>query len=95
MLDLEFISNEVSRVAKDYPIERVSLFGSYAKGCATEHSDVDLLVEFTSLMVSLLTISSIKQKLEETLGVSVDLVHAPVPEGSFLDVGEQVLVYAR
>jgi predicted nucleotidyltransferase len=33
-----------SRIKKDYSAERVILFGSYAKGNATEDSDVDLLV---------------------------------------------------
>ena len=33
-----------SRIKKDYRAERVILFGSYAKGNATEDSDVDLLV---------------------------------------------------
>jgi predicted nucleotidyltransferase len=33
-----------SRIKKEYRAERVILFGSYAKGNATEDSDVDLLV---------------------------------------------------
>ncbi len=33
-----------SRIKKEYRAERVILFGSYAKGDATEDSDVDLLV---------------------------------------------------
>jgi predicted nucleotidyltransferase len=32
------------KIKKDYHAERVILFGSYAKGNATEDSDVDLLV---------------------------------------------------
>ena len=32
------------KIKKDYRAERVILFGSYAKGDATEDSDVDLLV---------------------------------------------------
>ena len=32
------------RIKKEYHAERVILFGSYAKGEATEDSDVDLLV---------------------------------------------------
>ena len=33
-----------NRIKKEYRAERVILFGSYAKGNATEDSDVDLLV---------------------------------------------------
>ena len=95
MLDIAEIAIGVQEVAADYPVERVELFGSYAQDRATEKSDVDLLVEFTSLAVSLLTLSSMRRKLEQRLGVSVDLVHLPLPEGSFLEVGDTVMLYER
>lgn len=93
MLAFSDIAGSVGEVAKCYPIRRVDLFGSYAEGRQTEKSDVDLLVEFTSAAVSLLTLSALRQQLEDKLGVSVDLVHAPLPEGSFLDIGNTVTVY--
>jgi len=36
------VSNYVSDVRKIMPIDRVFLFGSYAKGTATKYSDVDI-----------------------------------------------------
>lgn len=36
------VKNYVSDVRKIMPIDKVILFGSFAKGTATEHSDVDL-----------------------------------------------------
>lgn len=95
MLDVGTIADGVRDVVVDYPVERVELFGSYAKDQATENSDVDLLIEFTSVAISLLTLSALRRKLEGRLGVSVDLVHAPLPEGSFLDTSTRVLVYER
>ena len=95
MLDVGTIADGVRDVVVDYPVERVELFGSYAKDQATEKSDVDLLIEFTSVAISLLTLSALRRKLEDRLGVSVDLVHAPLPEGSFLDTSTRVLVYER
>lgn len=95
MLDVSAIADGVSEVAADYPVERVELFGSYAQNRATEKSDVDLLVEFTSLAVSLLTIASMRRRLERRLGVSVDLIHVPLPENSFLEIGETVTLYER
>lgn len=94
MLEIADIASGVLEVAVDYPVERIELFGSYAQGSATEKSDVDLLVEFTSLAVSLLTISSMRRKLEQKLGVPVDLIHAPLPEDSFLEVGNTVILYS-
>lgn len=95
MLDMTDIAAGVKEVVADYPVERVELFGSYAENRATDKSDVDLLVEFTSLAVSLLTIASLRRRLEKRLGVSVDLVHIPLPQNSFLEVGETVMLYER
>ena len=38
----EIVTNYVSDVKKAMPIDRVFLFGSYAKGTATDHSDIDI-----------------------------------------------------
>ena len=95
MLAVAEIADGVKEVAADYPVERIELFGSYAQNRATDNSDVDLLVEFTSLAVSLLTLSSLRRNLEYRLGVSVYLVHLRLHEGSFLDVGETVMLYER
>lgn len=95
MLDLPTIAESVSEAARDYPIKRIDLFGSYACNNQTAASDVDLLVEFTSLAVSLLTLSSLRMHLEEKLGVPVDLLHAPLPKDSFIEIGETVTLYER
>lgn len=38
----EVIRNYISDVKRIMPIDKVILFGSYAKGTATKYSDVDL-----------------------------------------------------
>ena len=73
MLDIETIAKGVQESIRDYPVKKIELFGSYAENRQTEESDVDLLVEFTSLAVSLLVIASLRNRLENSLGVSVDL----------------------
>lgn len=45
MLSLNYIKEKVAEAAKDNGIGKVYLFGSYARGNATETSDVDLRVE--------------------------------------------------
>ena len=94
MLDLRQIENAVRSALDGYDVTSVVLFGSYADGSQDEQSDIDLIVEFGAGAVSLLTISSLRQKIEDALGVPVDLVHGPVPEGSFLEVGRTVELYA-
>lgn len=44
VLSLEEIAQKCAGVFSDYPVESCTLFGSYAKGEATEASDIDLLV---------------------------------------------------
>ncbi len=39
---MDVIRNYVADVKKAMPIDRAYLFGSHAKGTATEHSDIDL-----------------------------------------------------
>lgn len=95
MLDIQSIAHKVHQAVQDYPVKKVELFGSYAQRKQTEASDVDLLVEFNSLAVSLLTISALRNRLEDELGLNVDLVHAPLPADSFLDIGETVTLYER
>ena len=40
------IRNVVNELKDAYELRKVSIFGSYADGRATEKSDLDLLVEF-------------------------------------------------
>lgn len=95
MLDIETIAKGVQESIRDYPVKKIELFGSYAENRQTEESDVDLLIEFTSLAVSLLVIASLRNRLENSLGVSVDLIHAPIPEDSVLEVGKRVMLYEQ
>ena len=46
MLTLNEIKETVSRLVEDYPVRRVILIGSYARGDATEKSDVDLIIDY-------------------------------------------------
>jgi predicted nucleotidyltransferase len=45
MLTTDQIKETVSDYFKDKPVKKVYLFGSYARGEASEESDVDLLVD--------------------------------------------------
>ena len=45
MLSIEEIKTIVIPLITVHPVRRVILFGSYARGDATEHSDVDLVID--------------------------------------------------
>jgi predicted nucleotidyltransferase len=71
---LEIIAHNRDRLAKDYGIKSLALFGSVARNEAAPGSDVDLLVEFDR-PVGLFHLSRTQHYLESILGISkVDLV---------------------
>lgn len=59
-------------LSKRYGVNRLGIFGSTARDEATSSSDLDVVVEMPPL--GLWESVGFQQELEETLGVSVDLV---------------------
>lgn len=93
MLTMQQILDGVSLVAQEYPIKKAELFGSYANGTNHSDSDVDLLLEFHSPRVSLLTLNSIKYRLEDIFQTDVDIVHGPLRDDSMLEIDRRVSLY--
>jgi predicted nucleotidyltransferase len=60
------------KYAKQYGIEEIGLFGSYARGEAKRESDVDVFVRLK--YSNLFLLSRIRIELEELLGVHTDVV---------------------
>ena len=59
-------------------VQRLSLFGSLARGEAGPDSDVDLAVEFNpEAQVGIFHFAQINARLRQLLGVAVDLVGEP------------------
>lgn len=94
MLTIKRITEIVSDVAREYDVKKITLFGSYADGRNTAQSDIDLLVEFNRENVSLLTIASLKYRLEELFGVDVDVIHAPLDKDAMIMLQRMVEIYA-
>lgn len=93
-LTIEDIKKTVAEIASEYNLTKVSLFGSRARGNFRADSDVDLLVEFTTEAVSLLKIISLKHRLEDIWHLNVDVIHAPIPEDSILEIDKEIKIYA-
>lgn len=93
MLTIGKIKEGIHTVAKEYPIKKVDLFGSYADGTNNEKSDVDLLVEFITASISLLTLNALKYRLEEIYNIEVDVIHAPLDEDAMIEIGKVVPLY--
>lgn len=94
MLTIDNIVYAATTAAKEFPIKKILLFGSYAENEQTEQSDVDFLVEFKDPAVSLLTLSALKNRMQELLNTEVDIVRIPLTKNALIEPGKVVEVYA-
>ena len=89
----EVIKEKVLSIVEEYPVKRIVLFGSRAEETNRENSDVDLIMEFLE-PISLFALSDIRLRLEEILGLEVDIIHGPIREGDLIEVGKEIELYA-
>ena len=72
---IEQLRERIAPVAIKYGLAAVYLFGSYAKGEATELSDVDILVDKTgTALKGLFAVGGLYNDLSEAVGKQIDLV---------------------
>lgn len=72
MLDIEKIKDKCFEIFKNYKINYCYLFGSYAKGNATEKSDIDLLI---STEITGMKFYGLVEELRENLKKNVDVLN--------------------
>lgn len=77
--------DEIIAVAKRYGASDVRIFGSIARGDATESSDVDFVVRFEPGR-SLFDQGGLLIELRELLGVKVDVVSEGALSGRFGEI---------
>ena len=72
---IEDIRTIVTPIARKHGIPAVFLFGSYARGTATEKSDIDLLIDTRGTAIrTLLQLGGVYCELEEALQKPIDLL---------------------
>jgi len=93
---IEQIKEHITPVAQNYGVKRVMLFGSYARGEATEDSDIDLHV-YCGNIRGLFELSGFRLDLIDALGKNVDLVTHGGMRRKFYDRirNEEVLLYGN
>lgn len=69
---MDEIADKVRPIAEVYDIDKIYLFGSYARGEATEESDIDMYIEFTKPLG--LRYCSFVSDIEKRLGKCVDII---------------------
>lgn len=72
---IEQIKERIVPIAEKYRLPAVYLFGSYARGEATDTSDVDILVDKTgTALKGLLAMGGLYNDLSEAVGKPIDLL---------------------
>ena len=95
MLSISTIRDRIIPVCKKYPIQKAYLFGSYARGNATEKSDVDLRIEGD--IKSFFMLGGIYSDLADALGTELDLLSKLPDSEAFKEniKKDEVLLYER
>ena len=83
-------------IAAAYGVKSMRLFGSYARGEATEHSDVDLLIDRGSLR-SGFALGGLYADLRDSLRKELDLVTTQGADAVFLlrIQPDEVMIYEQ
>ena len=88
---LDLLSKTKPELESRYKVQRIALFGSYARGDQSPDSDVDILVEVDPSVG--LAFVDLAERIEEVLGLPVELVsHRAVKPNKMKSV-EQDLIY--
>lgn len=69
----KIIRDHKTLLRERYNINRIGVFGSYARGDTHSGSDVDVLVEFSE-PISLIQLISLENYLSDIIGLKVDVV---------------------
>ena len=71
------MDSELTKILRDFSkqngIEYMAVFGSFARGQATENSDIDILVRFEK-PIGLLALIDLETKLSNLMNRKIDLV---------------------
>ncbi|MDJ0598469.1 MAG: nucleotidyltransferase family protein [Crocosphaera sp.] len=88
---IKFLKQNLT-VIKSYGVTSLAVFGSFARDEAKGSSDLDLLVEFEGV-VSFDNYMELKFFLEDSLGLSVDLVSRKMLKPQLLKSVEKEAIY--
>ena len=76
---------------RKYPVSRLGVFGSYARGEATEKSDIDIAVDISGPMG--LNFVAMAYEIEDLFGIKTDVAPKRAIKKDYLDYVEKDIVY--
>ena len=89
---LHVLRQHKPELQRKYPIGKLGVFGSYARGEATEKSDIDIAVEITGPMG--LDFVTMADEIEELFGIKTDVVPLRAIKPKYLVYVQKDIVYA-
>jgi predicted nucleotidyltransferase len=92
---IDEIADIVAPVAKEYGVERVFLFGSYARGSQNAESDIDFRIDGGKIR-TLFKLAEFYEDLKEHIATPIDVLTTEALEDDFLShiKDEELLLYA-
>ena len=88
---LSVLAKDKPELQRQFKVQKIALFGSYARGQQREDSDVDIFVEVDPTIG--LEFVTLARKLEELLQMSVDLVSSRAIKPRHREIIERDLIY--
>ena len=89
---LQTLRSHMPELQRKYPIGKLGVFGSYARGEATEKSDIDIAVEITGSMG--LNFVAMANEIEDLFGKKTDVVPLRSIKPQYLQFVQKDIVYA-
>ena len=68
---LNYLSSHKKEFQKEFEVEKIGLFGSYARNEANDNSDIDI---FVHMKPDLFKLIELKEQIEEDLQKRVDII---------------------
>jgi predicted nucleotidyltransferase len=88
---LEKLRQHKPELQRKYPVSRIGIFGSYARGEATADSDIDIAVEISATMG--LNFVAMADEIENLFGIKTDVVPKRSIKPEYLHNVEKDIVY--
>lgn len=88
---LQILKHYKPQLQKKYPVSQIGVFGSYAKGEATDKSDIDIVVELSGPMG--LNFVAMADEIEAFFGIKTDVVTKRSIKPEYMQFIEKDIVY--
>ena len=87
LYEIDEIRRIIAPIAQKYGVRKLSVFGSYARGDATEESDLDFHIIDRGTLHGLIHLAGFELALEEMFNIPVDVV---TTDSLFDDIREKI-----